>query len=137
MLWSKSKPTQTAEETQSECKEEPTQVKDAQSSHTDEAQYPSLKVVLPNVLAVCLVVFLTALVSLLRHLPRIMIQLSDQTTIRTEPLLASLFPRYQIISTPSMTYLGTSPRTSSPHAPYSCPWARSMYVRAPIPWTLD
>ena len=71
MLWSKAKRTQSAQETHSERKDEPDQLDDVHSSDTDVAQYPGLKIVLPTVLSVCLAVFLTALVSLLRRLQRV------------------------------------------------------------------
>lgn len=73
MLWSKAERTQSAQETQSERKDESGQLDNIHSSDTDVAQYPGLKIVLPTVLSVCLAVFLTALVSMLRRLPTTMI----------------------------------------------------------------
>ncbi len=64
MLWSKAKHTQDAELSQSERKDEIESQGNAQRSNIDEAQYPGLKTVLPVVLSVCGVGFLTALVSL-------------------------------------------------------------------------
>ena len=72
-MWSKVKRTQSADETQSECKDAPEQLDSVQNSDSDETKYPGLKIVLPTVLSVCLAVFLTALVSLLSRLPRIII----------------------------------------------------------------
>ena len=63
MLWSRKKSTQVPTSAQTGLPE-PEKPEDAHSSHTDEITYPGLKVVLPTVLAVCLAVFLTALVRL-------------------------------------------------------------------------
>lgn len=131
MLWSKANPAQSSKENQTERNDEPEKLANngdsVDDSVSDVAEYPGQRVVLLTVLSICLAVFLTALVSLISRLLRLEIECLI-TAIRIEPLLALQFPQYQIISTPSTTYLGTSPRTYSPSAPSNCPWARSMYV---------
>ena len=64
MFWSKAKNTQDTELSQSERKDEIESRGNAERSNIDEAQYPGLKIVLPVVLSVCGVGFLTSLVSL-------------------------------------------------------------------------
>lgn len=63
MKWSKSNADAGAKESQSEPKDEPPKQESGQGQEEDEAQYPSLKVVVPILLSICLAVFLTALVS--------------------------------------------------------------------------
>ena len=130
MVWSKSKSTPNAEQTELERKDEINPQDVASGTDSSEAQYPSFKIVLPTVLSVCLTVFLTALVSLLSHRLEILTQRLITTT-RTEPLLASPFQRYQITFTPSTRLLGTSLPFSSPTVPSNCLWAKSMYVGSP------
>ena len=130
MLWSKSKSTPSAEQTELGRKDEVKPQDVASGTDSSEAQYPGFRIVLPTVLSVCLTVFLTALVSLLSHLLKIVTQRLITTT-RTEPLLASPFLRYQITFTPSTKLRGTSLPFSSPIAPSNCLWAKSMYVGSP------
>ena len=64
MLWSRKKGAQVPTNIQNE-HPEPEKTEDARISDEDITIYPGLKIVLPTVLAVCGVVFLTALVRLL------------------------------------------------------------------------
>ena len=63
MLWSKKKSAQPPTSVQTAVSE-PEKQEDARISDTDTIVYPGLKIVLPTVLAVCLAVFLSALVCL-------------------------------------------------------------------------
>ena len=134
MLWSKSKSTPSTTELERKDESKPLDIASGNDASEAQLEYPGLKVVLPTVLSVCLTIFLTALVSLLSHFLEILIQrLIITTTPRTEPLLASPFQRYQITFTPLTKLLGTSLPFSSPTAPSSCLWAKSMYVGSPFP----
>ena len=113
MLWSKAERTQSAQENKSERKDEPEQLDNLNSSDTDAAQYPGLKIVLPTVLSVCLAVFLTALVSLLSRLPRIKIQCltttdQDRTIVGVAvPSISNQFDSFDQISWYESAYLLT------------------------------